>query len=109
MAELTDNYYDKINEELNKRGDNYTKATRTVICTEVCGHMFEQGFTLDQISKSMPWLDKSDIMGFSLTSQFLLPMKRWKRLNGSSDVNGNPKSLKNCSILLKNRQKGVSE
>lgn len=65
MTELTDTY-DKINEELNKSGDNYTKATRTVICTEVCGHMFEQGFTLDQISKSMPWLDKSDIMGLSL-------------------------------------------
>lgn len=65
MAELTDTY-DKINEELNKSGDNYTKAARTVICTEICGHMFEQGFTLDQISKSMPWLDKSDIMGLSL-------------------------------------------
>ena len=48
MTELTDTY-DKINEELNKSGDNYTKAARTVICTEVCGHMFEQGFTLDQV------------------------------------------------------------
>lgn len=35
MTELTDTY-DKINEELNKSGDNYTKAARTVICTEVC-------------------------------------------------------------------------
>lgn len=48
MTELTDTY-DKINEELNKSGDNYTKAARTVICTEVCGHMFERGFTLDQV------------------------------------------------------------
>ena len=51
MTELTDTY-DKINEELNKSGDNYTKAVRTVISTEVCGvcgHMFERGFTLDQV------------------------------------------------------------
>lgn len=32
-----------------KSGDNYTKAVRTVISTEVCGHMFERGFTLDQV------------------------------------------------------------
>ncbi len=65
MAELTD-AYDKINEELNKSGDNYTKTARTVMCTEICGHMLEQRFTLEQISKSMPWLNKSDIMGLSL-------------------------------------------
>lgn len=47
MTELTDTY-DKINEEP-KSGDNYTKAVRTVISTEVCGHMFERGFTLDQV------------------------------------------------------------
>lgn len=32
-----------------KSGDNNTKAVRTVISTEVCGHMFERGFTLDQV------------------------------------------------------------
>ena len=32
-----------------KSGDNYTKAVRTVISTEVCGYMFEWGFTLDQV------------------------------------------------------------
>lgn len=58
--------YDKINSELNSSGDNYTKTTRTIISTEVCSNMFKQGFTLEQISKSMPWLDKTDIYGLSV-------------------------------------------
>ena len=57
--------YNEIIEELNAEGDNRSKTVRTIVSMEACGHMFKEGFTLDQIYKAMPWLTKKDIFGLS--------------------------------------------
>ena len=65
MGEIT-KVFDKINSDLCSDKENYTKTVRTALSTEVCNNMFKQGFTLDQIAKSMPWIENSDIYGLSV-------------------------------------------
>lgn len=65
MGEITE-VFEKINSDLCSDKENYTKTVRTALSAEVCNNMFKQGFTLDQIAKSMPWLEKSDIYGLSV-------------------------------------------
>lgn len=65
MGEIT-KVFDKINSDLCSDKENHTKTVRTALSTEVCNNMFKQGFTLDQIAKSMPWIEKSDIYGLSV-------------------------------------------
>ena len=65
MGEIT-KVFNKITSDLCSDKENYTKTVRTALSTEVCNNMFKQGFTLDQIIKSMPCLEKSDIYGLSV-------------------------------------------
>lgn len=45
--------------------DNDIKTARIYISMDIVRNMLKQEFTLDQIQKSLPWLSKPDIFGYS--------------------------------------------
>lgn len=85
---------EELKEKLNDENAESNEHLRTLISMVICSNMFDQNFTLDQIKESMPWLSKSDILGFSqnigksvaATNEELISILREYRRTGTPAV-----------------------
>lgn len=56
-----------------------SKQKDLLIYMDVCGNMIDNGFTLTQISKAVPWVELSDIYGLSLMLDLPLDLTQEER------------------------------
>ena len=73
-----------------------SEQTRLLVSIEVCGHMFDAGYSLADVKTMLPWLELSDIYGLSkmLDYDIVATDEELEQIRESYGKTGKPEVLK---------------